>query len=268
MRPHVSPPELDAPASWRTLEFISDVHLQAAEPATARMWAHYLSQTRADAVFILGDLFEAWIGDDLLGADDPAADFARHCVQALQATSRRCALFFMHGNRDFLAGPALMQACGARQLDDPTVLVIDQKRYLLAHGDALCLDDPAYLQFRAQVRTAAWQQAFLAQPLPERQALARQMRQQSQEAQSKRHSGGLGYAEVDAAACRQALQQAGAATLLHGHTHRPARHDLGAGLSREVLSDWDAEGLPPRAQLLRLQRQAGQEPRLERCNLA
>lgn len=264
----MSPPELDAPPAWRTLEFISDVHLNAAEPATAQAWVDYLGRTQADALFILGDLFEAWIGDDLLGADDEAGHFARRCVQALRALSQRCDLFIMHGNRDFLAGPALMQACGARLLEDPTVLSLDQQRFLLSHGDALCLDDPAYLQFRAQVRSEAWQRTFLARPLPERQALARQLREQSQEAQSRRYAGGLAYAEVDAAASRQALQEARALTLLHGHTHRPARHELGAGLSREVLSDWDAAATPPRTEVLRLQRQPGHGPRLERCPLA
>jgi UDP-2,3-diacylglucosamine hydrolase len=242
--------ELAAPPSWRTVDFISDLHLQAGEPATFAAWQHYMETTPADAVFILGDLFEVWVGDDAVSADlSPAtASFEDRCARLLGQTAGRLALFFMHGNRDFLVGPQLMNLCNTRLLDDPSVLLFAGQRWLLSHGDALCLGDVDYLAFRQQVRSAAWQQAFLAKPLAERQAIARALRQQSE---ARKRSGAV-YADVDAPAARQWLHAAQAHTLIHGHTHRPAEHELGQGLSRVVLSDWDAQAAPPRAEVLRL----------------
>jgi UDP-2,3-diacylglucosamine hydrolase len=127
------------------------------------------------------------------------------------------------------------------------VLVLHGQRWLLSHGDALCLEDTDYLKFRAQVRTPAWQAAFLARPLEERRALARSMRVQSED---RKRDPSVVWADVDTAAARQWLRQAQAHTLVHGHTHRPADHDLGEGMRRIVLSDWDAAAHPPRAQLL------------------
>ncbi len=241
--------ELQAPAHWRVVDFISDLHLQATEPLTVQAWERYMAQTRADAVFILGDLFEVWVGDDGLQARDEDARFERHCIEVLKAASARCAVHFMHGNRDFLLGSSCARAAGFTLLDDPSVLVFGGQRWLLTHGDALCLDDVEYLQFRAQVHTPAWQQAFLAKPLAERRAIARGLRQQSEE---RKHSG-MAYADVDATMARQWLISAAAPQLIHGHTHKPADHDLGQGLNRRVLSDWDAAGRPPRAEVLRLQ---------------
>ncbi|MEO8387659.1 MAG: UDP-2,3-diacylglucosamine diphosphatase [Polaromonas sp.] len=245
--------ELLAPPLWRTVDFISDLHLQAAEPATFEAWAHYLETTPADAVFILGDLFEVWVGDDAVGGDlrDPAAGFDARCVQAMGHAAGRLALFFMHGNRDFLVGQDLMDLCNATLLDDPAVLVFPaatQRRWLLSHGDALCLDDVDYMQFRSEVRTPQWQQAFLAKPLAERQTIARGLREQSE----ARKQSGAQYADVDAPAARRWLQAAHSRTLIHGHTHKPAVHDLGGGLSRVVLSDWDLGAPVPRAEVLRL----------------
>jgi UDP-2,3-diacylglucosamine hydrolase len=127
------------------------------------------------------------------------------------------------------------------------VLVLHGERWLLSHGDLLCLDDTDYLRFREQVRTPAWQQAFLARPLEERRALARSMRTQSEE---RKATPGMVWADADAAASRDWLHRANARTLVHGHTHRPADHALGDGLQRIVLSDWDAAAHPPRAQVL------------------
>jgi len=254
-------PELLAPTAWRTLEFVSDVHLSADEPATAAAWSSYLAHTQADAVFVLGDLFEVWIGDDQCTTGD---SFTQACTQALHQLSQRTALFFMHGNRDFLAGQDLMRACGAQLLDDPTVLVWGPERVLLSHGDALCLDDVRYMAFRAQVRSADWQHAFLAQSLPKRQALASQLRLQSQQEQAQRLAAGQSWADVDHAAADQWLQDTRCQWLLHGHTHRPARHALACGRHREVLSDWDAKASPPRAEVLRLHLQPGAPSRLER----
>jgi len=248
--------ELVAPASWRTVDFISDIHLQAGEPATFEAWRAYLQGTTADAVFILGDLFDAWVGDDAVVSDGPdagaAPGFDALCAQVLQAAGRRLALHVMHGNRDFLVGPQLMALCQGTLLADPTVLVFAGRRWLLSHGDALCLDDVDYMRFREQVRSSEWQQAFLAQPLAARQAIARGLRQKSREQHEQRRQSGSPTIDLDAGAARQWLQAARAPVLIHGHTHLPAVHDLGAGLERVVLSDWDAAAVPPRAQVLRL----------------
>ncbi len=253
--------ELAAAPAWRTVDFIADLHLNAGEPATVAAWRHYLQTTPADAVFMLGDLFEVWVGDDALdgGVATPGTtSFERHCAETLRQAADRLALFFMPGNRDFLVGQRLMAHCRARLLADPTVLTFCGQRWLLSHGDALCLDDVDYLKFRQQVRSPGWQSAFLTQPLAQRQAIARHIRAQSQLHQQGGQNGQSGpdggphYADVDNAAARQWLQAASARTLIHGHTHRPATHDLGGGLARIVLSDWDAQARPPRADALRL----------------
>ncbi|MDO8264066.1 MAG: UDP-2,3-diacylglucosamine diphosphatase, partial [Gallionella sp.] len=135
-------PVLQAPSSWRHVDFISDLHLQASETATVQAWQDYMQSTRADAVFILGDLFEVWVGDDVIGGaldPDQAPGFEARCAQILQAASRRLAIYFMHGNRDFLLGPAFASASGMTLLNDPTVLDFAGQRWLLSHGDALCL---------------------------------------------------------------------------------------------------------------------------------
>lgn len=232
-----------APANWTVVEFISDLHLQTQEPLTLQAWAHYLANTQADAVFILGDLFDVWVGDDVL-----ADGFEDHCCRTLRAAAAHRAVFFMHGNRDFLLGDAFAQTCQLTLLADPTVLVFGGQRWLLSHGDALCLDDRPYLEFRAKVRAAAWQTEFLSRPLAERQTIAQGLRQQSE----ARKRSGMSYGDVDSDAARQALHTAMAHTLIHGHTHQPADHDLGQGLRRIVLSDWDGAATPARAQVLRL----------------
>ena len=171
---------LQAPAAWATIDFISDLHLRAEEPANFDAWAHYLRSTPADAVFLLGDVFEVWVGDDVLAAQSaPAERFEARCVREMAAAAQRLALFFMHGNRDFLVGQALMKSCQATLLADPTVLDFGGQRWLLSHGDALCLDDTEYLQFRRQVQQPAWRDAFLAKPLAEREGIARSLRTQS-----------------------------------------------------------------------------------------
>ena len=159
-------PELRAPPQWQSVDFIADLHLNPGEPATAAAWRRYMQTTRASAIFILGDLFEAWIGDD--AARPPG--FEAGCAAVLREAARRCAVHFMRGNRDFLVGPGFLAACGVRDLPDPVTLILGQRRWLLSHGDALCLDDAPYQQFRRQVRQSAWQQQFLALPLRQRQA--------------------------------------------------------------------------------------------------
>ena len=235
--------ELQAPAGWRVVDFISDLHLQASEPETFEAWRRYMSQTPADAVFILGDLFEVWVGDDAAGEPGFAAD----CASVLQAAAGRLAVFFMHGNRDFLVGDGFLAACRTTLLPDPTVLGFAQRRWLLTHGDALCLADTEYMRFREQVRSPQWQRDFLAQPLAQRQAIARQLREQSE----SRKRSAIEYADVDSAEAAAWLEAADAQVLIHGHTHRPAEHVLGER-HRTVLSDWDAAAVPVRMEALRL----------------
>jgi UDP-2,3-diacylglucosamine hydrolase len=243
--------ELQAPAAWGTVDFISDIHLSTEEPLTFAAWQHYLQATPADAVFVLGDLFEVWVGDDAVRPNfSPDASFEDRCLQALAEAGGRLALFFMHGNRDFLVGQRLMDLCHATLLKDPTVLCFDDQRFLLSHGDALCLADTEYLQFRQQVRSSAWQTQFLAKPMAERQSIARGLRTQSE----ARKQSGQTYADVDTNAAKQWLTAAGASTLIHGHTHQPGQHTLGDQQRRVVLSDWDGAATPPRAEVLRLTR--------------
>ncbi len=236
--------ELIAPTAWRTVEFISDLHLQASETLTFAAWQKYVAKTQADAVFILGDLFEVWVGDDAAAAPGFEAD----CLAVLRDAGQRTALYFMQGNRDFLVSAQVMESCSVTLLKDPTALTFNKHRWLLSHGDALCLDDVDYQKFRLQVRDPQWQQAFLAQPLTVRQNIARQIRTQSE----AKHQTGGPYADLDTAATREWLKSANATTMVHGHTHRPAQHLLGNGLERIVLSDWDLAASPPRAEVLQL----------------
>lgn len=226
------------------LAFLSDVHLEAADPATFQAWADYLLHLQADALFILGDLFEVWVGDDIL--DDPKATFERDCLSRIHAVSHRMPVYWMAGNRDFLLGSAACEAGGMQALSDPCVLHTAESTWLLSHGDALCLGDTDYQLFRAKVRSPAWQQAFLAKPLHERIQEARAIRTQS-EARKNAHSV---WVDVDASAVIDWLGDHQASLLLHGHTHRAAAHSLGQGLERQVLSDWHADADPPRLQSL------------------
>ncbi len=233
--------EFGAPPDWTRIDLISDLHLAADTPLTFEAWAAYLQATPADAVFILGDLFDVWVGDD-----------ARHegfeaCCRAVlaEAASRRC-VAFMAGNRDFLLGTAMLSDCGALALPDPTVLLAFGQRVLLSHGDALCLADVPYQRYRLQVRSPQWQAATLALPLAERRRLAAQMRHASEQRNAQ---GGLPdeSADIDTAAASAWLHLAGAATLVHGHTHHPGSEPIAPGQVRHVLSDWDldhADGRP------------------------
>ncbi len=170
----------------------------------------------------------------------------------LQRTSQRADVYFMHGNRDFLVGKACAEACGVTLLPDPCVLQRGTQRWLLSHGDAWCLSDRDYLRFRATVRHPDWPSTFLAQPLAQREAMARQLRMQSQQHQRAVLDQGLAFADVDHELAAQWLRQTQSQRLIHGHTHRPGSHDLGDGLERVVLSDWDASAQPPRLEILSL----------------
>ena len=230
-----------APPDWRMVDFLSDVHLDASEVATFNAWAHHLNTTPADALFILGDLFEVWIGDD---TQDP---FHLQCMEVLRVVAKRIPVFFMCGNRDFLVGSQWLQSTGVQGLQDPTVLELAEQKILLSHGDALCIGDTDYMAFRQQVRSSAWQEAFLAKPLSERQQIAKDLRAQSKARQQTQTD----YVDVDANTARAWLRDNDCKLMIHGHTHRPATHDLGNGLSRVVLSDWEADATPPRLEALR-----------------
>ena len=244
--------ELQALQHWATVDFISDLHLSESQPATYDAWQRYMTSTTAEAVFILGDLFEVWVGDDIIRTDlssqSSNLNFEERCALVLQAAGKRLNLFFMHGNRDFLIGEQMMTNCNATLLADPTVLTFNQQRHLLTHGDMLCLADTKYLAFRDVVRQPVWQQTQLAKPLVERQAIGRQMRLESQK--NQQHL--LKYADVDNAAAFAWMQASNAKSMIHGHTHKPANHDLGNRFERVVTTDWDLKATPSRAEVLQL----------------
>ena len=242
---------LQGAPNWRTVDFISDLHLQPTEPQTVQAWRDYLAHTTADAVFILGDLFEVWVGDDAL--DEPGS-FEAECAAVLRAAAGQRPLFFMVGNRDFLAGAEFLRQSGMSGLCDPTVLDWAGPRILLSHGDALCLDDVEYQQFRALSRSPAWQQQLLAQPLATRRALGRSARSESEQ----RKQSGAPYADADTQMCTTWMRAAQAPWLIHGHTHRPADHELAPGQWRIVLSDWHIDAHTRRAEVLRVTPQGWQ----------
>jgi UDP-2,3-diacylglucosamine hydrolase len=251
--PLPEPARLHAPVAWQAIDFISDLHLAPEMPATFTAFAAHLQHTRADAVFVLGDLFELWAGDDAR-----SLPFAAQCVRALHAASQRLALFIMVGNRDFLMGPALLADCGATALAKSLQQRGVGQRLMLTHGDALCLGDTAYQAFRAQVRSHAWQQQCLAQPLAQRLALAAQIRQASQGNAVRQQFDGDMQGDIDAPATALWLDTHNAPVLIHGHTHRPATAPLGLQAVRHVLTDWDLDAGPnikPRAEVLRLDAQ-------------
>jgi len=235
----------NAPAHWSAIEFLSDVHLQADAPRTFEAWRAQMLGTTADAIFVLGDLFEVWIGDD---ARDDAFELA--CVDVLRTAGTQRWVGFMAGNRDFLLGPAMLQHCGIASLPDATLLRAFGRRVVLTHGDALCLADADYLRFRAMVRDRRWQADFLARPLDERRRVARAMRDASTAHQAGRAP--ALWADVDATAALQLLKTCGSDTLVHGHTHRPGRVALSPIAARHVLSDWDFDGPVSRGSVLRL----------------
>ncbi len=235
--------ELAADPGWRCIDLVSDLHLCDALPRTFAAFSQYLQTTTADAVLVLGDLFEVWVGDDM--ADQ---GFERDCVAMLAHASQSRWLGFMVGNRDFLAGPALCARAGFHHLPDPTVLTAWGQRLLLSHGDALCLADEPYQAFRAEVRSPAWQSAFLARPLDQRLKIAADIRHASK---TRRQFDGAMDADLDTPATLAWLTAARSTTLLHGHTHRPAGHTLPGGATRQVLSDWDLDHAA-RAQVLRI----------------
>jgi len=222
----------------RTL-FIADLHLAEERPATTRRFARFLADVApgADALYILGDLVEYWVGDDGMGLAFPA-----QVVRLLRPAARAVPTFLMHGNRDFLIASAFCAETGIRLIPDPTVIDLYGERTVLLHGDTLCTGDRAYLAFRAQVRDPAWQAAALARPIAERVAIARDMRARSVGAKEGKDEAIMDVAPEAVAA---AFAASGARQMIHGHTHRPARHVHAAGgreCVRWVLPDWYATG--------------------------
>lgn len=222
---------LNAAHDWAAVDFISDVHLTAQAPILFERWARYMAQTSAHAVFILGDLFDAWVGDDAA-----SLPFEAQCCEVLQQTARTKPVYFLAGNRDFLLSPKLLASLGVHSLSEPTQLIAGPYSVLLAHGDSLCLSDTAYQQFRQMVRNPEWQRAFLNKPLVERLGIAQAMRQASQEHQQQRPIETFG--DIDAALAQQWLSQTGCRILVHGHTHQPQSEEWSEQAMRHVISDW------------------------------
>ena len=223
----------------RTL-FISDLHLSPDTADANAALRRFLRNTAAgaDALYVLGDLFEYWIGDEGL-----AQPFVQEIVQEFHAVARRgVALFFMHGNRDFLLGERFAAASGIKLLPDPALVDLYGTPTLLMHGDTLCSDDVEYQKFRAVVRNPDWQGAFLAKPLDERLRMAREVRGRSEDSKQMKD---MAIMDVSPPAVENALRSHGYARLIHGHTHRPARHLHivdGRECERWVLADWYDHG--------------------------
>lgn len=217
--------------------FVSDLHLTSQRPATRRRFERFLRDVPApgDSLYVLGDLFEYWAGDDDVGA--PAN---RAVVDALASCAERGATsFWMAGNRDFLAGPGFTGAARMTALADPFVLDLFGEPTVLLHGDSLCTDDHDYQAFRAESRGAAWQRAFLDLPLAERRAAIEAMRARSEIEKTAKPAVIM---DVNAGAVASIFAATGATRMIHGHTHRPACHEYGAGptrLCRWVLPAWD-----------------------------
>ena len=219
--------------------FISDLHIDASRPAITEQFLSFLAAEAkdADALYILGDLFESWVGDD---AADSAQSAAISGIRSLTGSGVPC--FVMHGNRDFLLAGRFSSISGAQLLPDPLIVTLYGEPVLVMHGDALCTDDLAYQRLRATVRDADWQRQFLALPVAARRASAGAARVGSQA-----HTSAMEHAitDVNDASVALALRNAGTSTLLHGHTHRPAIHALevdGRPCTRIVLGDWYDQG--------------------------
>lgn len=236
--PDPAAPRAPGPASARYV-FVSDVHLDAAAPDAQRQFLEFLRTQAAGAraLYILGDLFESWVGDDDAGGERAAV------LDALrELTASGVACFLLHGNRDFLIGEDFCRQTGCQLLPDPVIAELEGERVLLTHGDALCTDDHAYQELRSIVRTPAWQRRFLRLPLSDRQLLANEAR-----AGSRAHTARTipKVMDVNTAAVTAAFEAARVRRIIHGHTHRPAVHDAlvaGHPVQRIVLGAWYEQG--------------------------
>jgi UDP-2,3-diacylglucosamine hydrolase len=232
---------MNSPARTLAL-FISDLHLQESHPRTAEAFFRFLAEraSHAEALYLLGDIFEYWAGDDDLGTP-----FHRRIVDALRTLADQgVAVYWMAGNRDFLVGQDFARAAGLTLLPDPTVVTIGGQKVALVHGDAQCTGDLKYMAFRAQVRDPAWQQQFLGMPLEQRKAIIAGLREGSRQAQGEKS---YDIMDVTPEAVTALHEATGAEVIIHGHTHRPALHrDPETGRSRYVLPDWELDAEPAR----------------------
>lgn len=219
--------------------FISDLHLSGQRPDITRSFIQFLQTTarEADALYILGDLFEVWLGDDMI-----LPDYHEAIAEMKSLTEAGVPLFIMHGNRDFLMGETLAQLSGATLLEEPTIINLYGTPTVLLHGDTLCTDDIAYQKFRTMVRNPEWQSAILSKSPEERLALAKQYREISQaETGQKAES----IMDVNQETVEALVKQQGVLNIIHGHTHRPAIHQFevdGQNAQRIVLGDWYEQG--------------------------
>ena len=224
------------------IHFLADLHLSSRTPAITRLFLTYLDgeAKSAEHVFILGDLFEAWPGDDQL--NDPKDTFAADLAKRLKSLrDHGICVSIQHGNRDFLLGSHFAEYSGASLLPDPYALSLPGARFVLSHGDAFCTDDTDYQAFRRQVRSCTWRDVFLQKPLAERQAIAAAMRRQSE---ASRNNPPRFPLDLNPLAIEALFRDHWYATLIHGHTHHPAEHEHivdGKRVERWVLSDWSAE---------------------------
>ena len=212
--------------------FISDCHLDAGRPEITQALVKFL-QTRAREaryLYVLGDLFEVWLGDD-----DPADDH-QVVIDSLHRLADSCEVYFMAGNRDFLLGEKFASKVGMALLEEPCILQLGRSRVVLIHGDSLCIDDQDYQAFRAMVRNPKWISGFLARSLQERRQIAAQLREDSVRAM---HQKSFEIMDVNATAVADCFDENNADVIVHGHTHRPAVHRHDAGLQRIVLGDWN-----------------------------
>jgi len=219
--------------------FISDLHLDASKPEIGEQFLSFLEgeATEADSLYILGDLFESWVGDD-----DPNPHYSVMKGAIRNLVDAGVPVFFMHGNRDFMIGEQFAEETGVTLLDDPTCIELHGKKILLSHGDALCIDDAQYQQVRLMTRNPQWQAMMRAKPLEERIAFAENARKQSQ---AYNDSVGEDIMDVNQDAVVGTFRNRGVDILLHGHTHRPAIHDVdlkGRMAKRIVLGDWFEQG--------------------------
>ena len=230
-----------------TTLFISDLHLDSTRPAITELFGRFLRREAksAEALYVLGDLFEAWVGDD-----DPSETGVYVASGLKEVTDAGVPVYFIRGNRDFLLGQDFALRAGFRVLPDPAVVLLYGKPTLLMHGDILCTDDIAYQTFRTQTRNPTWQAQFLSQPLQARLAFAAQARAASQAHQAKLREGGNDVrfetvTDVTPDTVEATFARFGIDTMIHGHTHRPALHDLqvnGRECRRIVLGDWYEQG--------------------------
>lgn len=214
--------------------FASDIHLDASRPKTAEAFFHFLQTDvkQADALYLLGDVFELWIGDD----DDD--EFVASVQNQLADTVKNgIPIFFMRGNRDFLIGEHFAKRTGVTLIDDPYSIVINNTQAILSHGDSLCTNDKEYQAFRQQSRSQAWMDAVLSKPLKERRELGKQLRAQSKTMSSRKPEDIM---DVSEDAVIDLMKQYKAQKIIHGHTHRPNRHNINQCSERIVLGDWDS----------------------------